>query len=454
MRADAAAPSRPAPAAPSDLRPSIGFVSATALVAGIIIGASVFVQPSEITTQVGSLWGIVLVWLIAGALTAAGALLCAELASAYPQTGGVYVFLRETLAPPVGFLWGWAMFWSVHSGIIAAIGVVFARYVGFFVPLDEGGTRAVAIGAILLLSAVNYIGAKHGGRLQTAFTIGKVAAIAIMVVVAFTAGARLPAHFVGGEAGLPGPGALGRAVAAGLFAFGGWHMVTYSAGETVDARRTIPRALGLGVAIVVVAYVALNLAYLYVLPLDAVRASTRVAADAAAAVVGPAGGGLVSALVVFSAFGALNGLILAGPRVYYSMAQDGLLFRWAADVHPRFGTPHRALALQAVWSSVLVLTGTYRALFTRVIYTEWIFFALMAAGLLLARRRASYAPSYRAPGGAVLPVLFITASLLIVMNEVFARPVDSAIGLGIVLAGLPVHVLWSRARERRERGEA
>src|SRR5690606_4182640 len=152
-------------------------------------------------------------------------------------------------------LWGWAMFWSVHSGIIAAIGVVFARYIGFFAPLDEAGTRAVAIGAIVLLSAVNYIGAKHGGRLQTAFTIGKVAAIAIMVIVAFTVGSRLPAHFVGGEESLPGAGALGRAVAAGLFAFGGWHMVTYSAGETVDARRTIPRALGLGVAIVVLAYI-------------------------------------------------------------------------------------------------------------------------------------------------------------------------------------------------------
>jgi basic amino acid/polyamine antiporter, APA family len=450
MHADAETAPAEQSAASGGLRPSIGLLPATALVAGIIIGASVFVQPSEITTQVGSLGGIIAVWLVAGLLTAAGALLCAELASAYPETGGVYVFLRETLSPGVGFLWGWAMFWSVHSGIIAAIAVVFARYVGFFVPLDDAGTRAVAIGAILLLSGVNYIGAKHGGRLQTAFTIGKVAAIALMVVLAFTLGGRLPEHFVGGETGRVDPVGFGRAVAAGLFAFGGWHMVTYSAGETVDARRTIPRALALGVAVVVIAYVALNLAYLYVLPLDAVRTSTRVAADAAAAVVGDVGGGIVSGLVIFSAFGALNGLILAGPRVYWSMARDGLLFRWAGSAHPRYGTPHRAIALQAAWSCVLVLTGTYRALFARVIYTEWIFFALMAAGLMLARRSKAYAPAYRVPLHPVVPVLFIIASALIVLNEVVARPLDSALGLGIVLAGVPVYVLWSRAAGRRE----
>jgi basic amino acid/polyamine antiporter, APA family len=445
MRTDAETAPPAGPTSTGGLRPSIGLLPATALVAGIIIGASVFVQPSEITAQVGSLGGIVAVWLVAGLLTAAGALLCAELASAYPETGGMYVFLRETLSPAVGFLWGWAMFWSVHSGIIAAIAVVFARYVGFFVPLDDAGTRAVAIGAILLLSVINYFGAKHGGRLQTAFTVGKVAAIAIMVVLAFTLGGRLPAHFVGGDDAAIDPVGFGRAVAAGLFAFGGWHMVTYSAGETVDARRTIPRALGLGVAVVVVAYIALNLAYLYVLPLDAVRASTRVAADAAVAVVGDVGGGVVSGLVVFSAFGALNGLVLAGPRVYWSMARDGLLFRWAGDAHPRYGTPHRAIALQAVWSSVLVLTGTYRALFTRVIYTEWIFFALMAAGLMLARRSPAYAPAYRVPAYPLVPVLFIVASALIVLNEVAARPLDSALGLGIVLAGLPVFLFWSRA---------
>lgn len=458
------------------LRRSIRLLHATALVVGIIIGASIFVQPSEITREVPSIGGIFLVWTLAGLLTLTGALICAELASAFPRTGGVYVFLKESLSPAVGFLWGWAMFWSMHSGIIAAIAVIFARYAAYFVPVGDAGVRILAIGAILVVSAVNYAGVEHGSRFQTAFTVGKVVAVALMIVVGFALGAALPEHFVGsaGEGGAgAGAGGVGggagaaagtgiaagggsataislsafvRALAAGLFAFGGWHMVTYAAEETVEPERTIPRALVLGLTVVVVCYIALNAVYLYVLPLDAVIASTRVAADTADAVLGSGGAGAMSALVVFSTIGALGGLILAGPRVYWSMAEDGLLFRWVGSVHPRFRTPARAIALQAVWSCVLVATGTYRALFTRVIYTEWIFFALMAVGLVLLRRRAEYSPRYRIAGHPVVPALFILVSLVVVANQVASQPVDAAIGLLLVAAGLPVYHIWMRRR--------
>ncbi|NIP79115.1 MAG: APC family permease, partial [Gemmatimonadetes bacterium] len=190
-------------------------------------------------------------------------------------------------------------------------------------------------------------------------------------------------------------GDFALALVAGLFAFGGWHMVTYNAEETLDPERTIPRALVVGTLVVTACYILLNAVYLYVLPLETVAASDRVAADAADAVLGRGGGMIMSALVVFSTFGALSGIILAGPRVYYAMARDGLLFRWLGEVHPRYRTPHRAIVLQAVWASVLVSTGTYRALFTRVIYTEWIFFGLMAVGLILLRRGPGPTPPYQ-----------------------------------------------------------
>src|SRR5690606_429639 len=235
------------------LRRSMGLVQTTALVAGIIIGASIFVQPSEIMRDVPTVTGIFVVWTAAGVLTLAGALICAELASAFPETGGVYVFLRRTVAPVVAFLWGWAMFWSMHSGIIAAIAMIFGRYVTFFVPGGDTTVRALAISSILVVSLINYVGVQHVGRLQAAFTIVKVAVIALMIAVAFSLGARAgtpppaldAATSIGSGDGVSFT-AYVRAIAAGLFAFGGWHMVTYMAGETRDAERTIPRALVIG----------------------------------------------------------------------------------------------------------------------------------------------------------------------------------------------------------------
>src|SRR5436305_903480 len=306
---------------PGALERSLGPLQAVAMVVGTIIGASIFVQPSEITRQMPSLGGVLLAWLGAGVLTLCGALTCAELASAFPATGGVYVFLQEAWSPALGFLWGWAMFWSMHTGIIAALATVFACYAG------------------------------------------------------------------------------------------------------------------------------LNAVYLRVLPLAAVRASTRVAADAADALFGGGGAALLSALVLVSTLGSVNGIILTGPRVYYKMAEDGLLFPWLGALHPRFRTPHRALLLQAIWASVLAWFDSYRGLFTRVIYTEWIFFALMAAGLFRLRRRADYQPAYRLWGYPVVPALFILASMVIVVVQVSAEPRSGAWGLGLVLLGLPLYFIASKKNQ-------
>jgi basic amino acid/polyamine antiporter, APA family len=433
----------------SGLSRSLRLPHATALVVGTILGASVFVQASELTEHVPRIWAVLLAWTVSGVLTLFGALACAELSTAFPRAGGVYVFLKETYSPVAGFLWGWAMFWVMHSGIIAAMATVFGRYAAFFVPLGDRGIRAVAVSAILAISALNYVGVKRSSTVQTAFTIGKVLAVALIVIVGFTVGARLPEHFQQGaaEAAIQPQNFL-LALIAGLFAFGGWHVVTYTAEETIHPERTIPRALSLGIVIVTACYVALNAVYFYILPLARVEKSTRVAADAATMILGAPGGAAISGLVMFSVFGAMTGSILAAPRVYFAMARDGLLFRWVSETHPRFQTPHRAIVLQAIWASALVWSGTYRQLFTRVIFTEWIFFAMMAGGIFLLRRQPGYAPAYRVWGYPWVPAIFVLASVTIVVNRLVSEPLDSAAGLALVALGIPAYYLWAAPRPR------
>ena len=434
----------------------MGLVHATALVVGIIVGASIFVQPTEISRRVPSVAGMFLVWVLAGLLTFCGALVCAELAAAFPVTGGVYVFLRQTVSPAMGFLWGWAMFWSVHSGIIAATSVIFARYIAWFAGFGDLGIRITAIAGVFCLSAVNYVGVRQGSLVQTAITSAKILGIVVMLLAVAVIPHSGPAADIGltaaAAAARPGgPPAIGfrefvLAISAALFAFGGWHMVTYAAGETRAPDKTIPRALLIGTLTVAACYLAMNAACLSVLPLHRVMASRHVAADAASALVGPRGGAAISVLVIVSSLGVLNGVILAGPRVYLAMACDGLGVRWMSTVHPRFYTPHHAILALAIWASILVGTGTYRALFTRVIYTEWLFFALMTAGLLRLRFRPSApcTPAGRAWGYSLVPVLFIISSLVVVANQVAADPLESAKGLLLVAAGLPVYYLLAR----------
>ena len=419
-------------------------LNATAMVIGTIIGASIFVQPAEIARQLDSPPSIMLAWIACGVLTLFGAFVCAELASAFPQTGGVYVFLREAFSPLAGFLWGWAMFWSVHSGIIAAIAVVFGRYAVVFLPTSfqsDAVIRAVAVAVIVALSALNYVGVRGGGRVQTVLTIVKVTAIALLVVCGFLAApsvaAVTPISHLPDRAGNP----FALAMVAGLFAYGGWHMVTYTAGETTMPVRTIPAALVAGVAVVTVCYVLVNLMYLRVLPLDTVRSSTRIAADAADAMFGRGGQLLLSVLVLVSTFGSLTGIILTGPRMYFSMAQDGLAPRRLASIDPHYKTPAAAIAAQAVWASVLAASGAYRTLFTRVVYTEWLFFALLAAGVFVLRRRDDYRPAYRMWGYPAVPAIFIAVSLAVVVHQFVADPFEAAFGLGIVALGLPVYYL-------------
>jgi APA family basic amino acid/polyamine antiporter len=362
------------------------------------------------------------------------------------------VYLKEAFSPSLGFLWGWAMLWTMHSGIIAAVAVIFARYLAYFIPMSPALMKMTAVSVILVLSAINYRGIKQGSTVQTLVTLGKVVAIALVILLGFILGSGAPEHFAASSAAAEGISFNGflLALVAGLFAFGGWHMVTYSSEETKNPQKTIPRALMLGTLIVTLCYIAMNAVYMYVLPLDRVASSTRIAADAANALVGFGGGAVMSALVVFSTFGALNGIILSGPRVYYAMARDGLLFQWAGHVHKRYQTPHKAILLQAVWSSILVSTGTYRALFTRVVYTEWIFFGLMAIGLILLRRRPGLPRGYKIWGYPVIPIVFAASSFAIVINQILSDPRESFFGLLLVMIGLPVYYVWIKRTKSRK----
>jgi APA family basic amino acid/polyamine antiporter len=434
----------------AELTRSLTRLNATAMVAGTIIGASIFVQPSEIARHLDTSASIMLAWAACGLLTLFGAFICAELASAYPQPGGVYVFLREAFSPLAGFLWGWAMFWSVHSGIIAAIAVVFGRYAIVLLPESaqgDIGIRALAVAVIVALSVVNYVGVRAGGRLQTSLTIVKVAAIALLVVAGFLVSGTATAVTVE-PLDDPGVTPFVLAMVAGLFAFGGWHMVTYTAGETTMPARTIPVALVVGVLVVTACYIALNLVYLRLLPLEAVRSSTRIAADAADVIFGAGGAQLLSVLVILSAAGSLTGIILTGPRMYYAMANDGLAPRALTRIHPRFRTPSVAIVAQGIWASALAATGAYRELFTRVIYTEWLFFALMAAGLFVLRRRPDYQPPYRTWGYPLVPAIFIAASLFIVVHQFTVDAWEALVGLGFVALGVPVYYYLRHAHRR------
>jgi basic amino acid/polyamine antiporter, APA family len=427
------------------LERSIGLVQATAMVVGIIVGSSIFVQPSEVSRAVPAFHGMLLVWITAGALTWFGASVCAELTSAFPHTGGIYVFLREMFSPAAGFLWGWAMFWSMHSGIIAAIAMVFGRYVATLAPMGDAGIRWTAVGGILALSAINYAGVRPGAAVQTGLTLAKIAAILVLLALLFGTGSLTPPAAAGAVTAT----GFFRGLSAGLFAFGGWHMVTYAAEETRDPERTIPRALMIGTALVVVIYLLLNAAYLLVLPFDRVLSSTHIAFDATAAAAGRAAASAISALVIVSSLGAISGIILAGPRVYLAMANDGLLFRWMGAVHPTYRTPARAIVAQAIWSSLLVLTGTYGTIVSRVIYTEWIFFAALALGALpLRRRRRGYTPSFRAWGFPAAPALFALMCAALVVAQIISDPVSSLSGLALVAAGLPVYYVWRQAHAR------
>lgn len=435
-----------APAEPQLLR-ALGWWEATAIVVGIVIGTGIFIVPAQTTRLMGTRDAALSVWAVAGLLSLLGALSFAELAAMMPKAGGQYIYLREAYGPLTGYLCGWSFFVATQTGGIAVLAVGFAEYVNDFLPLIPWEQKTAAAASIVVLTAINYLGVREGGALQSILTGVKVGALAAIILLGYVMVRGLP----GGPAVLAAPrghpvvATFGVAMVGAFWAYEGWNACTFVAGEVRHPERNVPLALILGMSAVIAIYLALNLVYYHVLPMDQVANSPRVGADAAIRIFGRTGAYLVSLLIIISTLGSLNGSILAAPRVYYAMAKDGLFFRWCARVHPRFHTPHVALLVQGAWAIVLVAAGTYEQLFTYVIFAAFVFYALTALAVVVLRRTQPEAPRpYRVFGYPYVPIIFVLGSAWFLVNTLLEEPVEAACGTLMLGVGALVYGVWKR----------
>src|SRR5688572_1831744 len=356
-----------------DLPRKLTLVDGAALLVGTVIGSGIFVVPSLIAQRVPEPGLVIAIWLCSGLLVLCGALTLAELGTMLPQSGGLYVYMREAYGPFWAFLYGWTIMLVVIPGSVAALTSAFLLYFEYFVPLPVVVEKAVGIALLLGLAFVNTRGVKQGAGVQNVFTLLKVAGLALLIVLAAVTRHGSVSHFAPAfPDALTGSvvTAIGVAMISTLFAYDGWHFVGFVAGEIRDPQRTVPRSILLGVFIVIAVYVAANLAYIYVLGQERIAASERVAADAMTVMIGPVGATLITLAILCSTFGAISANVLAGPRVLFAMARDGTLVRWLADIHPRFQTPANAIWALALWAGVLTLTGGYEHLITMAMFAN------------------------------------------------------------------------------------
>jgi amino acid transporter len=442
----------------------LGLWSAVSIVIGTVIGSGVFLVPSTMIHFVGSVPMLFAVWVVAGLLTLFGALTYAELAAAMPEAGGEYVYLSAAYGPFWGYLYGWTSLWVAKSGSIATLAAGFYTYLTAFFPalglsilvlpwhIGPGGSlleihygQLIAIALILVLAAVNYVGVRSGGNVQVFVTVVKMALIAGIIVAGILFGKGDFGHFRGGIIGVGGVAGFFAAMVSALWAYDGWNNVSMVSSEIRNPERNLPRALIFGTAAVMLTYILINIAYFYVLTPPQVAASHRVAADMMSHVYGRAAAGAVTVAVLISIFAALNGSILSGSRVPYAMARDGLFFRAAAVVHPKFRTPGNSMILLCLWSSIVVLSGWYDDLYNFVIFGSWILYLMTAVSLfVLRRKRPDLARPYRVTGYPLVPVLFVGVASFLLVSTFQARPRESLMGLGIMALSVPFYFYWKR----------
>ncbi|HEY0025038.1 MAG TPA: amino acid permease [Longimicrobium sp.] len=476
----------PARGAPEDagLRQGLSLLDAVMLVAGSMIGSGIFIVSADIARNMGSAGGLIAVWVASGLMTLAAALSYGELAAAMPHAGGQYVFLREGLGRMPGFLYGWTLFMVIQTGTIAAVAVAFSKFLGVFFPavspdvfagirgiqmpggaIDLGlsNQRLVGIVIIALLTWVNLRGLREAKWIQTSFTIAKTGALAALILLGITLGRNadaIAANFGNFWQGSPGGTpvsvmgiaiplivtAFGSAMVGSLFSSDAWNNVTFAAAEVRQPERNLPLALALGTGLVTVLYVLANLAYLSVLSLNEIKTAPqeRVGTLALEHMFGPVGQYLMAGAILVSTFGCINGLILAGARVYFAMARDGLFFARAGDLN-RNGVPAWALVAQGVWTALLTLTGTYGQLLDYVIFAALLFYVLTMFALFSLRRKQPDMPRpYKAFGYPVVPALYAFSAFAVAAILLVAKPVYSFSGLILVLLGIPVYYIWER----------
>ena len=428
-----------------DLQRKLGFLDALSIVVGMIIGGGIFVVPNLVARSLASSTSILSLWILAGVVSFFGALASAELGAAIPATGGQYVFLREMYGSLGGFLYGWTMFVVGRSAQVSWLAVTLSFYVSYFVPLAPWESKALGIAMIVLLAGINYRGVSAGALVQKGFTLAKIAGLLIII------GGGL---LYRGHAAAPVPagaetftfGQFGVAAIACLLAYDSWISVSFVAGEIKNPQRNILLSLVFGMAICVVVYTLANIAYLHVLSIPEIAASDHVGASAAERALGPAGGSLVSLIILISITGTLNGCFLTSPRIYFAQARDGLFFRRFGDVHPRFRTPAFSIAAQAVWSIVLLLSGTYESLTDYAMFAVWLSYGLMVLGLMILRRTRPDLPRpYRMWGYPVTPILFLAVAVWFLANTLITRPGPALAGLAFIATGVPVYLVWRKS---------
>jgi basic amino acid/polyamine antiporter, APA family len=430
----------------AELRRSLGLLDATMVNVGVMIGSAVFLTASDVARALPHPLAALGVWVVAALFSLAGALTIAELGAALPRAGGLYVYLREALGAPWGFLYGWALFAVIQTASIAAVAVAFAEYAGHFVPLSPRAIQLVAVAAIAALTLVNVLGVREGVVTQNVVTLAKIAVMVGLIAVAFFGPAGGRANLVTpSSASLTGTAALGAALIGPLFAFDGWITTSYIGGEVRRPGRNLPLAALISVAIVTALYLALNAAYYVVLGANGVAGSRLVAADTARAMLGGRGADLAAAMVVVATIGGLNGNILGGARVYYAMASEGLFFRSLGRIHPRFETPALALLAQGAVSIAFVFSGRFDQLLAAVLFASWLFYALGGIAVFVLRRRDMERP-YRVWGYPVVPALFIVFAGALLVSTVVADPRDTILGAALLLAGLPLYFFFKRRR--------
>ena len=426
----------------------LGLFSGTMAVVGGIIGGGIFRTPAMVAERAGSADVTLAAWIAGGAVALAGALCFAELGARRPRAGGGYVYLREAWGPLPAFLYGWTLLLVIATGAIAAVAVMFADYTLALFGLSERLTLPLAVAAIVLLSGVNYFGVRSGAWTQNVFTVLKLAALAALIGAGLALAGPVAETRPDGV-GAGGIAGFGAALVPILFTYGGWQQTNFIAEEIVDPERTLPRALIFGVTLVVLVYLAANLAYLRVLGVEGLAAGTAPAAEVMDRVLGPRGAGLISAGIAVSTFGFLNLVILVTPRVLQAMAADGLFFPRLAELHPVHRTPAAAIGLQAAWAILLTVSGSFAQLVDYVAFGDWIFFGLTVGGLFVYRRRDRDGPAgppggFRVPGYPWIPALFVLAAAYVVVSAVAANPRNAAVGTLLIGLGVPVYWYWAR----------
>lgn len=438
--------------APLDLRRELSLFDSIAIVVGTTIGSGIFLIPSSIAADLNSLGWVLTVWLVGGILTVFGALSLAELGSMYSGTGGLCIYLRQAYGSFTAFLYAWGLLFMIHSGSIAALAVGFGLYVGQILPLSTLEEKILSAVCVLVFTAISCLGIRGGKLTQNLIATAKIAGLAGIILLLCIKGSRpIPVFHLFDAAtnsGVPFSFArFGIALVAVLFAYEGWHVVSFVAGEMKRPQVDLPKGLFYGTAIIMLIYLSANVGYYHLLSAAEIRGSNAVAALAVGKLLGSVAKTSISILILISILGSLNGLILTGPRVYYAMAHEGDFLLGFGQMSSRYRTPMLALIVQGTLGAVLVFSGTYEQLFTNVIFTAWIFYGLAVGGVLVIRRRKpGVQRPFEVPGYPWVSLLFCAAAAGLVISTIIERPRGALVGASLIASGAPVYFLFVKPR--------